>query len=106
MTDCPCAALDDALHTVDELRARIELLTRRVERLIVQARRQGIVLADAVDQDDLFGGSDLSAVLGISRARLYQLAQLPTFPKQVRPGKWSAVQVMAWWKTRPKRGEA
>lgn len=101
--DCPCAPLDDALHTVDELRATVELLSRRIEKLIVQCRRQGLILPDALDGDDLFSAIELAAVLGISRARFYKLTEIPGFPPAVRKGRWSATQVIAWRNARKGR---
>jgi len=103
MTDCTnCPALDEALHTVDELRATVELLSRRIEKLIVQCRHQGLILPDALDGDDLFSAIDLAAVLGVSRQRVYQWAQKPDFPPQIRRGRWSATQVIKWRNKRRK----
>lgn len=96
--DCPCEALDDALTALDRLTQTTELLSLRVDRLVQQARRAGLILPDSLMGDDLYGPSDLAAAMGISRARWYQLAADPTFPLPVLPGRYRAGAVLAWRK--------
>lgn len=93
---CPCPQLDDALTALERLTQTTELLSLRVDRLVSQARRAGLILPDAMNGDDLWGGSDLSRVMGLSRTRFYQLTRLPGFPVQVAPGLWCASAVIKW----------
>ncbi len=86
----------EAQAEIDRLRVEIEALTQRIDRLITQARRQGIVLPGALDRDDLYSAIELMHVLGVSRARVYQLASRPTFPEPVRPGRWRLGEVLDW----------
>lgn len=93
--DCPCATLDDAMAELDRLRQTVEMLTVRVERLTVQARKAGLIPVETLDTDEL-SAIDLARVLGLSRQRIYKLSTMPGFPPQIAPGRWSVSAVLKW----------